>query len=301
MGTIRKGVKLAAVIAALGVAALFGRPAQAEGPSTISLLPSRVEVSPALGSVAHVLVWLDLKTEGGDPAATGREVLFSVDRCAIEGSAVASENAFEAAEALFSNLPGTAAAVEASVFAATPPDEDRRQDNTVSFSVVAEGVRRTIAAAIIHCEPLHAGDVTPGPLNLRAIVEVPNGEDLVFTIGGSTTGPPAQVQAEAFAPGPASALSVQQFCSSLFPGRVLAVFRWTAGGGISLQWTDLSLFDNGFAPATFLGNGPMPPAVTSLSWDGLLPNSVHYWRVNTFRDGAWHPSATQSFVTGSCP
>jgi hypothetical protein len=44
----------------------------------------------------------------------------------------------------------------------------------------------------------------------------------------------------------------------------------------------------------------MSPATTGLSWDGLLPNSVHYWRVNTFRDGAWYPSPTQSFVTGRC-
>lgn len=85
-------------------------------------------------------------------------------------------------------------------------------------------------------------------------------------------------------------------------GRATVVFRWAPGStaGI-LQYLDLTLFNNGFAPGTFLGAGPLPPTQQAVVWPGILANIVHYYRVNEL--GAvfgWGPSATGTFVA-SCP
>ncbi len=65
-----------------------------------------------------------------------------------------------------------------------------------------------------------------------------------------------------------------------------------------LQWIDLSLQDNGFAPGTFVSVGPFPGAVSSFFWAGLRAGSTHYWRVNTWTGVGWSPSATGTFTTG---
>ena len=101
--------------------------------------------------------------------------------------------------------------------------------------------------------------------------------------------------------GQAPAQWVDQQCSANFSGKVRATFSWspslTPG---SSQWLDLSLFDNGFAPGTFVGSGPMPSGQSVLEWDGLEPGLTHYWRVNTQTAGGWSTSPNWSFGTLSC-
>jgi hypothetical protein len=84
--------------------------------------------------------------------------------------------------------------------------------------------------------------------------------------------------------------------SCLQNGRVAATMTWTPSGQ-GVQWADLSLFDNGFAPATFVGVGPMPPGQSSLTWDGLLPGYYHFLRINTGAPGGWAPSPRVAFFT----
>jgi hypothetical protein len=76
-------------------------------------------------------------------------------------------------------------------------------------------------------------------------------------------------------------------------------FAWNPSGS-GTQWLDLSLFNNGFAPNTFLGAGPLSPGTSTLFWDGIATNRVHYFRINTFNGSFWEPSATASFTTPNC-
>jgi hypothetical protein len=82
------------------------------------------------------------------------------------------------------------------------------------------------------------------------------------------------------------------------PGRAAVTFSWPVPPpGAIQQWLDLSLFNNGFAPGTFVGAGPFGPQTTSFTWDGILPGLTHYYRLNVLYQDGWHPSATGSFVS----
>src|SRR5581483_7493837 len=113
---------------------------------------------------------------------------------------------------------------------------------------------------------------------------------------GPWGGPPA-VRAQS----PAAEISTGLVFECLPDNTVRAHFLWTSSGQ-GEQWVDLSLFDNGFAPGTFLGAGPLPPGQTVFAWDGLIPNATHYLRVNTLTADGWFPSQTLIFSTpGDCP
>jgi hypothetical protein len=69
----------------------------------------------------------------------------------------------------------------------------------------------------------------------------------------------------------------------------------------SRQWLDLSLFDNGFAPGTFVGTGPLPASGASFLWPGILPGSVHYFRLNVdYGAFGWRTQETGSFLSLDC-
>ena len=84
-------------------------------------------------------------------------------------------------------------------------------------------------------------------------------------------------------------------------GRATVTFRWapTSSPGF-FQFLDLTLFNNNFAPGTFLGLGPMAPIQQAQVWPGIIANAVHYFRVNTFTVFGWGPSQTGTFVA-QCP
>lgn len=67
-------------------------------------------------------------------------------------------------------------------------------------------------------------------------------------------------------------------------------------------WIDLSLFDNGFAPPTFLGLGPNRAMYQTalISWDGLIPNAQHYFRFNARIADQWYSLRVGSFTTPDC-
>jgi hypothetical protein len=88
-----------------------------------------------------------------------------------------------------------------------------------------------------------------------------------------------------------------QLCA---PDRTVTVFfQWTPAWGDE-QWLDLSLFNNGFAPGTHVGYGPFTGSASGVIWYGLLPNRVHYARVNTRDINEWEPSATAVLSTREC-
>lgn len=95
-------------------------------------------------------------------------------------------------------------------------------------------------------------------------------------------------------------LPPQQQCSTQEPGKVQLTLRWApALAPDAEQWLDLSVFDNGFAPGTFISAGPLRDGVWEYAWEGLAPGIRHYWRLNTLHGGAWYP-ASGSFMTLSC-
>jgi hypothetical protein len=69
-------------------------------------------------------------------------------------------------------------------------------------------------------------------------------------------------------------------------------------------WLDLSLFNNNFAPGTFLGFGPLAPpqgeAGYPVAWRGLVTDRVHYYRLNAFIDGRWRELGRGRFETPDC-
>src|SRR4051812_30704260 len=73
---------------------------------------------------------------------------------------------------------------------------------------------------------------------------------------------------------PASDLSTSLVFDCL-PGNQIRVHLQWATYGQGLQWVDLSVFNNDFAPGTFLSLGPLSPAQSSFAWDGLLPGVLH--------------------------
>jgi len=101
--------------------------------------------------------------------------------------------------------------------------------------------------------------------------------------------------------GPASIHWTTQECSTSMPGKVKVSFNWAPSlTPNSQQWLDLSQFNNGFAPNTFVGMGPIVAGESNLVWDGLAPAAPHYWRVNSLTAGGWQSSQTGTFTTLSC-
>jgi peptidoglycan/xylan/chitin deacetylase (PgdA/CDA1 family) len=105
------------------------------------------------------------------------------------------------------------------------------------------------------------------------------------------------ILATACAPAASPPVVYRQACNT--SGRVTVTFLWTPGlsGG---QWVDLSIYDNNFAPGTFLGTGPLAKEQYAYVWDGLAPNTVHYLRIDTDTAYGWRPSATLRFRTPDC-
>ncbi|MGE3984859.1 MAG: hypothetical protein AB7G38_11855, partial [Dehalococcoidia bacterium] len=173
-----------------------------------------VEINPSIANVAHSLVWVSIKGDNGEVAFPGTEVMWTTDRCAIEASTVQNEDSFEAAEALFRGInalnPASAQAVEASTYATTGPDGGSRQQEetntfTVTSSAASGAVERVISAVILHCDPIHAPSVTPGPAVVTAFIErgdndiddndvdndISDNDDLVVKTTVTVVGPPA--------------------------------------------------------------------------------------------------------------
>jgi len=107
-------------------------------------------------------------------------------------------------------------------------------------------------------------------------------------ISGQCGQPPVPVQ------------SMSQQCSGDSPGMIAVDFAWSPSllpGGT--QYLDLSMYD-GFASGGFVGKGPLPGGQSTLTWDGLMPASVYYWRVNTQTANGWSTGPMWSFGTLSC-
>jgi len=75
--------------------------------------------------------------------------------------------------------------------------------------------------------------------------------------------------------------------------------QWTPGDA-GEQWADLSLFNNNFAPGTFIGLGPLASGNPAVVWDGLIEATTHFVRINTLTPLGWRASPTSGFTTIKC-
>ncbi len=93
----------------------------------------------------------------------------------------------------------------------------------------------------------------------------------------------------------ANTLFVNQSCTDT----ASVTFSWQGSDPSARQvWIDLSIFDNGFAPRSFIGAGPFSGSNTSFTWSGLKPSMTHYVRINQqMANGAWDTSPTWVFTT----
>jgi hypothetical protein len=128
---------------------------------------------------------------------------------------------------------------------------------------------------------------------------------VLLTLAFGLTAVKASPVGAADRPPPAAALNVQRFPGAdnvaigqecLSNGQVRLRLGWAASN-LGPQWVDLSLFNNGWFPGTFLGAGPLPGFQNALLWDGLLPGAWHYVRINTATAFGWQPSPTFAFFT----
>jgi hypothetical protein len=88
-------------------------------------------------------------------------------------------------------------------------------------------------------------------------------------------------------------------CSSATATGAKAVLLWGPSHG-GPQYVDLSIFNNGFAPGTFISLGGYARDRWGLVWDGLLQGTTHYARINTFTSQGWKASGTVAFFTPIC-
>jgi hypothetical protein len=74
-------------------------------------------------------------------------------------------------------------------------------------------------------------------------------------------------------------------------------FRWAppSSPGI-VQFIDLSIFDNGFVPGTFINSGPLAATAQSHSWPGIRSGVTHYFRVNVLSIFGWSNTFVASFT-----
>lgn len=94
----------------------------------------------------------------------------------------------------------------------------------------------------------------------------------------------------------AAAASLNQPTASCSSARASVTFTWRPAPGSSQQWLDLSTANNGFAPGSFLSEGPFNGSTTSYVWDGIRSGQLHFWRINSQTDNGWEPSETGSFT-----
>jgi hypothetical protein len=178
-----------------------GRPTAA---STITALPTTVEISPALGNIAQSLVWVRLVDSTGGVTGGGK-VAFTTDRCAIEAASVTSVSAgnqvhdqakFTAIRGLFDAYaafasPATAGAIAASAAATSRPD------STPTYEDVWASATTGLAGVVLSCNPENAPGTTPGRATVTATISVDGADSIIKSVTVTVVGPPAALTAAA--------------------------------------------------------------------------------------------------------
>jgi hypothetical protein len=168
----------------------------------ITATPNKVEIIPAMGSVAYSLIVVELLDSDGEPVDGVVEVDFETDRCVFLDEDGLSEEDYLEVVNLFEeydpNDPDTAEAIAEAMDDVDNDDDSDDVSNTVDSFILdddtddfAEG--DNIAAVILDC---HDEDTTPGIANVCFQVD-DGGEDVEDCVKVTVVGPPAKVTAAA--------------------------------------------------------------------------------------------------------
>lgn len=114
----------------------------------------------------------------------------------------------------------------------------------------------------------------------------------------ATTPTPSPAPSPPPAPAEGPGLMVAE-CRGAADHSARAIFLWTPSRA-GTQWLDISIFNNGFAPGTFVAAGAFAPQSWGFVWDGLLQGTTHFARVNTLTAAGWMSSQTLAFYTPVC-
>ena len=108
-------------------------------------------------------------------------------------------------------------------------------------------------------------------------------------------------------PGAATQMDIwRQECAFDEKGTRIVTFTWLPAIARALpelvreQWLDISIFDNNFAPGTYVGI-PVPKNVGVFVVRGITGSARHYWRINTFAVHTWNRSNIHYFDAIQCP
>lgn len=88
-------------------------------------------------------------------------------------------------------------------------------------------------------------------------------------------------------------------CRTVSATGAQAFLLWTPSRA-GTQYLDISIFNNGFAPGTFVGIGPFTPDRWGFIWSDLFQGTTHFVRVNTLTTQGWKSSETLAFHTPVC-
>ena len=190
--------------------------------------------------------------------------------------------------ALAANSVGCSGQIQVTVSATTP-----------SGGPVPDGTPVTLSTSLGIITPT-SGTTQGGGLFALFVAPASSGgtATLTVTVDGAT----AAANISVLCPTSAAVLGFPTTqCVNFPPTSVNVTFTFQPAAGALVQWLDLSLFDNGFVPGTFLGAGPLTPDGTTVVWQGLRPGLPHFWRVNALTPGGWVTSTTGAFVPCGAP
>lgn len=111
---------------------------------------------------------------------------------------------------------------------------------------------------------------------------------------------PAEVKLGSPRPGfaPAAPLSSESECQI---GSSAVVLNWRRADPAGEQVIDLVSDFNDFAPGSYRSSQLLSAEVDSLTWKGLIPGVLYFWRVTTKLDGEWAPGESAQFLAEGCP
>jgi hypothetical protein len=102
-------------------------------------------------------------------------------------------------------------------------------------------------------------------------------------------------------PRAATGLESQTGCRDDDPRKGFADLRWVvAANPGSEQRVAVTIARDGFQTGNFQVSGPLGPNQTTLRWEQLQGQAIHYWRVLTRHGQEWVPSDTASFEGPPC-
>lgn len=101
--------------------------------------------------------------------------------------------------------------------------------------------------------------------------------------------------------GAATDLHAELTCSEADPRMGVASLSWRPATQLGVeQRVVLTIYRDGFERGDFGASETLKPDQTTVLWQPLSGQAIHYWRVLTLHSEGWVPSETMSFTGPTC-